>query len=59
MVEQVTLVDEFFHPKKQRQSQCYRIIYRSMERTLVQEEVNSVHKKIEDEAVEKLNVIIR
>ena len=55
----MTLVDSFFHPKKKLTSHCYRIIYRHMEKTLTQEEVNSIHKDIELAAREKLKVLIR
>ena len=56
---QVKLVDEFFHPKKQVMSHCYRIVYRHMERLLTQEEVNVIHRKIEESASNLLNVVIR
>lgn len=59
LVEQVELVDNFTHPKKKRTSHCYRITYRHMEKTLTQEEVNSVHKIIEDESRKQLNIEIR
>ncbi|XP_035225130.1 probable phenylalanine--tRNA ligase, mitochondrial [Stegodyphus dumicola] len=59
VIEQVHKVDEFFHPKHKRQSYCYRIVYRHMERTLSQKEVNEIHKKIEDAAVKFLKVEIR
>lgn len=59
IIEQVVLVDEFTHPKTGKKSHCYRIIYRHMERTLLQKEVNEVHKEIENAARLKLGVIIR
>ncbi|KAK7080126.1 Phenylalanyl-tRNA synthetase [Halocaridina rubra] len=59
MVEQVRLIDTFTHPKKNLTSHCYRIVYRHMEYTLTQEEVNNVHKQIEEKASEILKVVIR
>ena len=59
LIEQVECFDEFFHPKKQRHSQSYRIIYRHMDRTLTQEEVNKIHSEIEKAVVDKLRVEIR
>lgn len=59
IIEQVYKIDEFFHPKHKRQSYCYRIVYRHMERTLTQKEVNDIHKEIECAAVKQLNVEIR
>ncbi|GFS65035.1 probable phenylalanine--tRNA ligase, mitochondrial [Trichonephila inaurata madagascariensis] len=59
IIEQVHKIDEFFHPKHKKQSYTYRIIYRHMERTLSQKEVNEIHKKIEEAAVKNLNVTIR
>lgn len=58
-VEQISLVDIFTHPKKQQTSHCYRIVYRHMEKTLTQEEVNVIHKQIEKAAALKLNISIR
>ena len=59
LVEQVELMDEFEHPKKKRVSHCYKIVYRHMHRTLTQQEVNDIHRKIEEAARAELNVEVR
>ncbi|KAF2404860.1 phenylalanine-tRNA synthetase [Trichodelitschia bisporula] len=59
IVEDVRLVDEFRHPKTGRRSLCYRINYRSLERTLTNEEVNGLHEGVRRELVEKLGVELR
>jgi phenylalanyl-tRNA synthetase alpha chain len=46
LVEDVKLVDEFVHPTSGRKSLCYRINYRSLERTLTNEEVNGLHDEV-------------
>ena len=57
--EDVALVDEFTHPKTGRRSLCYRITYRSLEKTLTNEEANALHEKIRRELVEKFGVELR
>lgn len=59
IVEQVRLIDKFQHPKTGNISHCYRIIYRHLEKTLNQKEVNEVHKLIEIKAVQNLGVKLR
>lgn len=59
IVEQVVILDKFTHPKTQQNSLAIRIIYRHMERTLTQEEVNDVHLTISNELTKKYNVKIR
>jgi phenylalanyl-tRNA synthetase alpha chain len=59
VIEQATLHDKFTHPKTGRNSMCFRIVYRHMERTLNQKEVNEIHEKIGKTLVEKYRVAIR
>ncbi|XP_023287818.1 probable phenylalanine--tRNA ligase, mitochondrial [Orussus abietinus] len=59
IVEQIKLIDEFVHPKTMQLSHCYKIVYRHMERTLSQKEVNDIHKSIQNAVSSKLRVSIR
>ena len=59
LVEYAKLVDEFTHPTTGRKSLCYRINYRSLERTLKNSEANDLHKLLESRLVDKLGVELR
>ncbi|XP_051173121.1 probable phenylalanine--tRNA ligase, mitochondrial [Leptopilina boulardi] len=59
IIEQISLIDNFTHPKTKKTSHCYRIIYRHLERALNQEEVNKIHHQIENTLKDRLQVIIR
>ena len=59
LIEDVKLTDEYIHPVSQRKSLCYRINYRSLERTLRNEEANQLQKQIEEQLVDKFGVELR
>ncbi|XP_025199626.1 probable phenylalanine--tRNA ligase, mitochondrial [Melanaphis sacchari] len=59
LIEQVKLIDQFTHPKTGNVSHCYRIVYRHLEKTLTQAEVNEVHKLIETNATKILGIKLR
>lgn len=46
LVENVQLIDEFTHPGTGRKSQCYRINYQAMDRSLTNNEVNDLQNTI-------------
>ena len=57
--EDVALIDEFTHPKTKRMSKCFRVNYRSHERTLTNIEANKMHDGVRDELVRKFGVELR
>lgn len=59
LVEDAKLIDDFTHPKTSRKSLCYRINYRSLERTLRNEETNDLHEGVRSELVKQLGVELR
>ncbi|QDZ17535.1 phenylalanyl-tRNA synthetase [Chloropicon primus] len=59
IVEEVKLIDEFANPKTGKTSHCYRIVYRSMERSLTDEEINSVQDKVRSALEDELKVELR
>ncbi|AES80640.2 putative phenylalanine--tRNA ligase [Medicago truncatula] len=58
LAEEVQLIDNFTN-KKGMTSHCYRIAYRSMERSLTDEEINDLQWKVRDLIQNKLEVVIR
>ena len=59
LVEEVVLIDEFTNPKTQRTSNCYRITYRSMERSLTDEEINKLQEAVREGVAQQLKVELR
>ncbi|KAL6546206.1 hypothetical protein OROMI_021927 [Orobanche minor] len=58
LVEEVKLIDNFTN-KKGMTSHCYRIAYRSMERSLTDEEINGLQLKVREQVETKLRVVLR
>jgi len=59
LVEQVTLEDSFEHPRTGRTSHCYRITYRSMDRSLTNEEIDELQWQVREVCVNDLGVELR
>jgi len=58
-VEDVRLADAFAHPATGRRSLCYRVNYRSLERTLTNAETNDLHDRVREALVARLGVELR
>ncbi|CAK8542680.1 unnamed protein product [Lathyrus sativus] len=58
LAEEVQLIDNFTN-KKGMTSHCYRIAYRSMERSLTDDEINDLQWKVRELVQNKLEVVIR
>src|SRR3989344_2240108 len=62
LAEEVSLLDEYENDVKfgaDKKSYAYRITYRSLEKTLTDEEVNTLHKELEEKTREIFSVMIR
>ena len=59
LIEEVSEIDAFQHPKTGRQSRCYRVSYRSMDRTLSNEEVDVLQAELRKGAAGELGVELR
>ncbi|TPX66021.1 phenylalanine---tRNA ligase [Spizellomyces sp. 'palustris'] len=59
LAEKVELIDQFQHPKTKRTSRCFRINYRSMDRTFTNEEVDRIQDQVREVTKERLGVELR
>jgi len=59
IVESVKLIDEFVHPKSKQESKCFRIIYRSMERNLINSEIDDIQMRLRTRVEKELGVELR
>ncbi|GBG29786.1 Phenylalanine--tRNA ligase, mitochondrial [Hondaea fermentalgiana] len=59
LIERVELIDEFTHPKTQRVSNCFRITFRHMDRSLTNEEIDKIQEVIRESTANQLGVELR
>ncbi|KND51669.1 MAG: phenylalanine--tRNA ligase, alpha subunit [Parcubacteria bacterium C7867-001] len=62
LVEDVSLLDKYENDEKfgaDKMSYAYRITYRSLDRTLTNEEIDALHKKLEETTTNEYNATIR
>lgn len=62
LVEEISLMDKYENDAKfgnDKMSYAFHIIYRSIERTLESEEIDTLHKKVEEETTSKFNAVVR
>lgn len=62
MIEEMALIDEYENAEKfgvGKKSFAYRIIYRSLDKTLTDDEVNEMHRKLEEKTKEEYDATIR
>lgn len=62
LVEEVSLIDKYENDEKfgeSNMSYAYRITYRSLERTLTGEEVDALHKRLEETTAKEYGAVVR
>uniref|UniRef100_A0A7S0N3C7 phenylalanine--tRNA ligase n=1 Tax=Pyramimonas obovata TaxID=1411642 RepID=A0A7S0N3C7_9CHLO len=59
LVEAVTLIDDFTNKKTGKRSNCFRITYRSMERSLTNEEIDNLQEQVREAIEQKLGAELR
>lgn len=59
LVESIDCIDQYHDKKRDRHSRCYRIHYRSLDRTLTNEEIDTLQFRIRDELTKQLKVELR
>jgi len=62
LIEEVTLIDRYENDAKfgaERASYAYRITYRSIERTLTSDEIDALHKKLEEATAKAYGAEVR
>lgn len=59
LIETIKCTDTFTNPKTEKTSQCYRITYRSMDRSLTDDEINTLQNNLRDASETSLQLEVR
>ncbi|KAJ1619561.1 hypothetical protein T492DRAFT_603279 [Pavlovales sp. CCMP2436] len=59
LMENVKCIDEFVNPKLGKRSLCYRVSYRSLDRSLTNEEIDQIQFSLRDKVTLRLGVELR
>jgi phenylalanyl-tRNA synthetase alpha chain len=59
LVEKIDCIDEFTNPKTNRTSKCYRVTYRSMDRSLTNEEIDALQEELRVSSEANLQLEVR
>jgi phenylalanyl-tRNA synthetase alpha chain len=59
LIESMELIDEFTNKKTNRTSKCYRITYRSMDRSLTNEEIDALQEELRVKSADLLGLEVR
>ena len=59
LIENVKLIDRFYHPKFKKWSLSFKITFRAWDRNLTNEEINKVQMEIRELLVKELDIILR
>jgi len=59
LIEKIDCTDEFTNPKTNKTSKCYRITYRSMDRSLTDDEINALQSDLREKAGSELDLEVR
>lgn len=59
LVEKIECTDTFTNPKTNKTSKCYRLTYRSMDRSLTDEEINELQMELREKSQSELSLEVR
>ena len=48
LIENISMTDKFYSTKEEKESLCFRLTYRSNDRTLTDDEINNIHNNIKE-----------